>query len=388
MVGQSLIAAINMGSQILGVPLYVHIRPDIGAINQIGLFVIYFIVLHYAFKSGFGIYSMLLNQAVGIVWGISFTVVSCLWLGYYPKRGCYKLPSREEWKSVWSYSRGVFIIQLGGLLISSMPQLIIARMLGLESGATWAVATRPFVILRQIVCKPFEVALPMIYDAYIRKEMETVTRQWSMATQMVLAACGVVFSVAAANNPVFLDLWTLGRIHWEPLNHWMLAGFFYFSIMGGLAFGSIGMDKSIGSSKYINFAQAALTLALAVPLTANFGFPGLMLALAIPYIPGMTVFGVRYLGSITGKPALPLAWAAIVRPTLIVPLCAAAAWACSQMTHWLPGYFGLMLSASCGTASAMALMATFGVSKDVRIQFGSFAARLFQKIALKRVAEV
>lgn len=387
MIGQSLLMAINMATQMIGIPLYVHHRQDIGQINQIGLFVVYFVVLHFAFQAGWGIYSMLANQAAGILWGMTFTFISCKRLRFYPRKGTWALPSRDEWRSVWSYSRDVFAVQIGGLILTSIPQLTIARLLGLEAGATWAVATRPFTILRQVVGRPFDVALPVIYDAYIRNDMKAVTTRWAQVTQVVLAVSGVFFAVAAANNTKFLELWTSGRIHWPESNQWFLALYFYAVTMAGMAFGAIGIDKSIGKSRFVSLAQAGVTILLALTLTRVLGVPGLMLALTLPYIPGMIIFGVRYLGSITGFAPGPLAWKALIRPSLGVPFAALAAWACSQMSDWLPSFYGLFLSAASGTLLAMGLMMFIGVTPEVRNQIFSFVWKILGRLHGKRPAE-
>lgn len=387
MIGQSLLMAINMATQMIGIPLYVHHRQDIGQINQIGLFAVYFIVLHFAFQAGWGIYSMLANQAAGILWVMIFSFISCKRLGFYPKKGTWGLPSRDELRSVLSYSRDVFAVQIGGLVLTSIPQLTIARLLGLEAGATWAVATRPFTILRQIVGRPFDVALPVIYDAYIRNDMKAVTARWAQVTQVVLAVSGAFFAVAAANNTRFLELWTSGRIHWPESNHWFLALYFYFATMAGLAFGTIGIAKSIGRSRFVGFAQAAVTILIALPLTKAMGVVGLMLALTLPYIPGMIVFGVRYLGAITGFAPGPLAWRALIRPSLGVPFAAAAAWACSLMLDWLPSFYGLFLSAASGTLLALGLMMFIGVTAEVRNQIFSFVWKIVGRLHWKRPAE-
>jgi O-antigen/teichoic acid export membrane protein len=380
MIAQSLLMGINMGTQMLGIPLYVHHRQDISQVSQIVLFIIYYVVLHLAFKAGWGIYSMLANQAAGILWGVGFNFMSCSRLHFYPKRGTWHLPFREEWASIWRYSRDVFAVQIGGMILSSLPQLMIARLLGLEASATWSVATRPFAILRQIVGRPFDVALPMIYDSYIHGNMKTVTTRWQEVTQVVLAISGATYAVAAANNATFLHLWTSGRIHWEPANHWILACYFYVITMAGLAFGAIGIDKSIGKSRFVGFAQAILTLAIIEPMTRWLGIPGLIIAVTLPFIPGMTLFGVRYLGGITGFPSGPLAWQGIIRPTITAPLAAATAWACSGMQAWLPGYAGLLLSAFTGTMLAVGIMIYLGVSYSVRLQMLSFATKILNKL--------
>jgi O-antigen/teichoic acid export membrane protein len=363
---QSTLLAVNMATQILGVPLYVHHRQDISQIMQTVLFLIYYVALNLAFRSGLGIYSLLINQAIGIFWIMFFSHFNCRRLGFYPKKGTRKLPNRDEWKSIWSYSRDVFTIQASGLVLSTIPQLMIARLMGLEANANWTIATRPFAILRQIVGRPFDVTLPIIYDSYIEGNMKNVTSQWLQITQVVLAIAGSAFAVAAANNAVFLDLWTHGKMHWDPLNHWMLAFYFYVTTAAGLASCSVSIDKSIGRSRFVGIVQSIITLIFIIPMTKWLGFTGLILVVTLPFIPGMTYIGLRYLGKITNQPYLQLSWQGIIRPTIMTPLAGLAAWLCSMMTPLLPGYAGLILSATTGTLFATSIMFYFGLSAATR----------------------
>jgi len=384
MIGQTLLLSLTMATQMLGVPLYVHHRQDLSQINQIGLFVIYYVVLRLAFKAEWGIYAMLANQAAGYLWSICFNFFACSKLGLYPKIASLGLPNRDEWTSVWRYSRDVFSIQVGALLLSSIPQLTVARLLGLEANAMWTITTRSFAILRQMVGRPFDVALPLIYDDYIRGDMKAVTGRWTDVTQGILAVAGTVFVVAAANNSAFIDLWTHGRIHWGEANQWLLALYFFTITAASLASGGLGMEMAIGKSRFIGFIQVPLTIALVIPLAELFGLAGLILGSTLPYMLGIIPFGVRYLASITNHANGPLLWQGILRPTLATPLAALGAWLCSSMNGCLPGYYGLIFSGASGTLVAMAAMMTIGVSTRIRNQLTTFAWKTVSRFLPKR----
>lgn len=376
--GQSILMSLGMATQVLGTPLYVNHRQDLSQIRQIGQFVILFLVLRWGFQDGWGIYAMLANQAAGLVWNLLFTVYACVKLKFYPSRDHIALPLKEEWASIWRYAKDVFVVQIGLLALGSLPQLMIVRLLGLEAGATWSVCTRPFAILRQVVGRPFDIALPMLYDNYIAGNMKSVTERWSQLSQGVLAISGVVFAVAAANNAVFVGLWTGGRIHWESSNHWMLALHFFVITAAGLASGSLGMNKTIGKVRFIGFVQVLATVGIAIHAARWYGSTGLILAITIPYLPGSIFTGVRYLGRITGCPVAPLLWQGIMRPALATPLCCLVAWLCSFSTAWLPGFFGLLLSAFLGTLAAMIPMVSLGISPKVRSDAFVLARRMLR----------
>jgi O-antigen/teichoic acid export membrane protein len=382
MIGQTLLSSITMATQILGVPLYIHHRQDLSQLSQIGIHVISYIALRFGFQAGWGIYAFLVSAAASLVWGIGFKVVACLTLGFYPATRHIRMPARDEWSSIWILSRHVFVIQIGRLLLQSIPQLSIVKLLGLEAGATWAVCTRPFAILSQIVNRPFDVALPVIYETYIHNDMRGVVIRWSEMTQMIMALAGVAFAVAAANNEKFITLWTHGRIHWDAGNDWLLILYFFVLMAGGLASAGLGMRKTIGKSRFIGLIQAPLTILLAIPLAKWLGVPGLILAISIPYVPGLIYFGVRYLAGITGHAPGPLFWQGFLRPALAMPVSALAAWLCTFAGHGLPGYFGLLLSAASGSLAALGCMIFLGVSHEVRAKMFALAAKAFRRFAL------
>jgi len=383
MVGQSILMALSLMTQSMSLPLYVHHRQDIAQVGQIGLFAVLYVFLYYAFKAGWGIYAMLVSQTAGLAWSISYNYIACRALRFFPEIQHLKFPNGGEWNSIWKYSKGVFTVQIGGLLLASVPNILVARMLGLEAVATWTVATRIFSILRQVVNRPFDVALPMIYESFINGNMTCVTNRWKDITQLVMALSGIVFFVAAANNSTFVNLWTGGRITWQPSDNWLLAIYFYIFTAGGLCFGTIGIKKTIGKSRYVGFMQTLATIALAVPMTYAMGMTGLILSITIPYLPFMMYFGIRYLSTITAQGMNSLIRDALLRPTAATIPAALLAWACANMSFLLPGYFGLILSATSGFLCALAFVLALGVSPHVRIQMLSYLLKASGLMRLK-----
>jgi O-antigen/teichoic acid export membrane protein len=379
MAGQSILLALGLATQVIGIPLYVHHRQDLIQLRSILQFLIMFIVLTVGFRAGWGLYTMLANQAAGFVWTLAFNLVVCGRSGFYPSRREFGLPLHSEWESIWAYAKGVFVVQIGALALSSLPQLMIVRLLGLEAGATWAVCTRPFAILRQVVSRPFDVALPMLYDSFIAGNMQIVTQRWSQVSQGVLAVAGVLFSVAAANNANFINLWTGGRIHWSAVNHWLLAAHFFAITAAGLASGGLGMRKSIGRARYISLIQIPLMIGLGVLGARYYGTPGLILALTLPYWPVLITSGVRYLASITGYPATPLLWTGILRPAAVTPVCLILAWLCTFTSSLAPAFAGLLLSSTLGAVAAMAAMFALGVGPELRGRAIAYAKRTLER---------
>jgi hypothetical protein len=210
--------------------------------------------------------------------------------------------------------------------------------------------------------------------------MKTVTKRWGEISQLVLALSGTAFAVAAVNNARFVSLWTAGRVHWDDSNHWLFGLYSYVYAAATLAFGSVGLTKSIGSTRFVSLAQALVTAALAVPMSKLWGFTGLMFAATLPFTFGMIHFGIRYLASITGSSYGPLALTGIIRPSMALPIAVLAAWTCAHLSRMVPGYYGLVVSSATGCVLALAAMMFVGVSSQVREEIRSMASRSLKRI--------
>jgi O-antigen/teichoic acid export membrane protein len=360
------LTAVSLATNMVGVPLYVHHRQDLGQICQMFLFVIYFAVLYIGLELGWGIYALVANQVAGFVWSVSFNCICCHRAGFYPSLATCSLPDRAETLSIFRFSKDVFTIQIGNMVLNSLPQLLITRTLGLEANASWAVFTRPFAIIKQVVNRPFDVMLPMIYESYDRNDMERVTRNWANTCQIILASAAVAFSVAAANNVDFVDVWTGGKIHGADHFQWAIALYFFFTLASGLAYGSIGMKRPIGRSRFTGILQAVATILVGLPATRYFGMEGLLIVIALLHAPGLLLNGVIYLGQLTGRSLGSLFWASMGRPVLAAPTVIFAAVLCSRVVDSVPGFFGLFLSCATGVLAGAAFMLAFGIDAELR----------------------
>jgi O-antigen/teichoic acid export membrane protein len=368
MLGMVMVTAANVASRLLCTPLYVHQRHDLIQFSQMCQYGVFYFVLRYGLKSGWGVYALLANQVAAFLWGFSFSVIACLRLGLYPRRGCWALPRRQEWRSIFNYSVGMFTFQLGNKLAGSIPTLLLPRLLGLEAVALMTVCSRPFSILRQFVNKPYEYALPMLCEMYVKEEYKRVAVRWSQISQIILSISLCVFVVAAANNSHFIRLWTSARIGWDPHNDWLIALKFLAASASGAAIGVIGFRKRMTSVRYTPYLEAVLILVNGLWMTHFWGISGMLLASIISPLAGGLFWGIRHLAEITGTSCRSLFMQGMLRPLLLLPPVAFAAWACALLHSLMPGYAGLLLSAGTGTLLCGGLVVAFGVSREVRME--------------------
>jgi O-antigen/teichoic acid export membrane protein len=380
MIGASGSAAIVMASKMSGVPLILHHRQDLSEIAQIALFVIRLVVIFLAFRAGWGIYSLLAVEVAGLIWIVPFNIWMCLRNGYFPRSGTLALPSRAEWSEIRNYSLSTFMIQIGGTVLAGLPQLLISSYVGLSAAGMWTIYTRVFRILRDIVFRPFGIAVPMLIDLFAKGSVPRSVQRWSQVTQLVVAGAGLLFTVAAANNGKFVYLWTGLESEWNFGMQLSIAAYFMSYVVAGCSYGVISFSTKFGIARIIPISQAVIIAIVSYPVAEQAGIAGIILVSAIGFLLGMLFFGMRQLGLATGESPRGLFLSAMARPLMIVPLIASGAWWIASQTSVVPGYSGLFLSAFVSFLVGLPLMAYLGVSANVRAEFFGVLVRPFRRL--------
>jgi O-antigen/teichoic acid export membrane protein len=379
MLGATGMAALVMASKMLGVPLVLHHRQDLVQIAQVGLFAIRLVVMFLAFRAGWGIYSLLAVEVAGAFWILPFHAWMCYRNGYFPRAGTFALPSRAEWTEIRNFSLSTFMIQIGGTVLTGLPQLLISSYVGLSAAGLWTVYTRVFNILRDIAFRPFGIAVPMLIDLFVKGCVARSVQRWSQASQLVVAAAGLFFAVAAANNVRFVQLWTGVGSEWDFGMQLWIAAYFLCYVVSGCPYGVITFSKKFGIAGIIPVFQALLVATVSYVIADDMGSAGVIAAASAGFVFGMLFFGLRQLGSVTGKNPRRLFFSTFARPLVVIPLIAAAAWWIARLTAAVPGYPGLFLSGGLSFLVGLPLMAYLGVSAEVRGELFGMLLKPFRR---------
>lgn len=383
MASQVIISSASMATRMLGSPLYIHQRHDLMQISQIVLFVIYYIVLNLGFKAGWGLYAMTAPTAFGFLWCVVFNTVACKRLKFYPPPGTWGWPKPDEFKSVFRYSRDIFVVQLGTQLKSGLPMLMLPRLLGLDAAATWTVCTRTFSILSQIVTKPYDYGLPMLCEIYTRGERSRVAQRWSEITQLVVAISVVVFAVGAANNSHFVHIWVGKNMAWQTATDWWFALGCIVAVISAAAFGIVGFHKHMGFIRFVPLLESLFICMNAWWMVGRWGLIGLVIATILASLCASIAFGIYHLATITGTSVSKLIHESLWRPLRILPLTALIAWSCSYLNHILPGFAGLLLSGTVGSLLAASVVLFFGISRGIKSEIFQFVRRLIRRNSIQ-----
>ena len=381
MLGQSAICAATLATTMLNVPLYIHQRQDLIQISQIILFLLNYFVLWFGFHIGMGIYAMLLKDLVGFLFSLGYAVYFCLKLRLYPSRHEFRRPSKSEFIDIFAYSRDSFMIQLGLQMVNGLPMLLLPKLLGLEAAASWAIVTRSFFILRQIISRPFDYGVIALCDMFVNGRLERMTARWLDVSRLMLAGAIALLPVAAANNARFIMLWTKGRIALPSQDHWLIGMMFLMIILGTSTIGMVGIDKKFGKIRYVHFAEALVTTVIACLTAKTWGLSGMILSMTISYFLLRFLGGMTYISGVCEKPMSELLFK-LLKPALLLPLTCGLAAACAQLLPFIPGWSGLIVSATLGTLSCGFVVLVWGVPLTVKNDALGYFKPIFSRLAL------
>ena len=162
MIGQAVLTALTFVTRMLSQLLYAWQRLDVTNYSGIAQFAVGFIVLWLCFRLGFGIYSLLLGTAASWICGVCLTFLACTKLGFWPRAGEWGRASKEQFRELFNYGAELFLITIGVQIITSSQTILVSRELGMEAAAVWAVMTKMYTLVTQVVWKIVANAMPAL----------------------------------------------------------------------------------------------------------------------------------------------------------------------------------------------------------------------------------
>jgi O-antigen/teichoic acid export membrane protein len=226
LVGQTAFLALTFLTRIFQQILVAHQRYDISNYAQAVVFILSLAGMWAGFAMGFGVYSLLAAQAIGIVVVPLASVAAILRLHLFPAAGRWGKVNRRDFNELFAYGGSLFIFQIGTQFIAASQTILITRFLGLPAAGLWTAATRPFKMLTQLVWRTQEYSGPPLAEMFVRGELERMRDRLRDVTYITtnLAVLGA-FTLALCND-TFVQIWTHGRMHWNPVNDSLLGIWF------------------------------------------------------------------------------------------------------------------------------------------------------------------
>lgn len=285
--------------------LTAHQRLDVVNYATATSLLVSFGLLVILFQRGAGVYSFGYAQTLASLIVLGWTLFAAFRQGLFPSvRGTI---NRLQLRGLFGFGSEMFFVALGMQFITGSQTFILTRWLGLEATAIWTVMTKVFSLVSQLVWRMITVAMPAFAEMLVRGEQGKLGRRYRSLFEMTMLAAVWAGLLMALGNSAFVDLWTHGRIRWEPVNDGLLALWFVLLTMDGCHNNMIINTKRMGAATYMYFIEGAAFIALALLVVPRFGLPGMLVCSIACTILFTLNYGTRRVARLMGVPVLDVA---------------------------------------------------------------------------------
>jgi O-antigen/teichoic acid export membrane protein len=273
---QGFFTAFTFSLRPFGLMLYAHQRMDIQSysdmfnlVAQLGLLLLFLI-------KNCGIYSFIYANAATLLIGPTFLFWNCRRLGFLPQAQEWGRASWTIFKQVFNYGKDMFLFNLGAQLQMASQTIVISRAMGFEQAAVWSVGSKMFNLVVPLMSRPNGAAMPGMYEMLVRGEHARLKMRFKNVV-MLTASLGAFLAVSfALCNSLFVEVWTVGKINWAPINDILLGIWLFVLSMQTAHCTFVNVTKQIGGMRYILFLEGLCFFTVTMLFSGHWGIPGMV----------------------------------------------------------------------------------------------------------------
>jgi O-antigen/teichoic acid export membrane protein len=202
----------------------------------------------------------------------------------------------------------------------------------------------------------------------------------TISAVVAVAACGAI----ALMNGAFVEVWTSGKISWNPWNNLLLGCVLFSTAVTRCHTSLVGVTKQIRGMKYVNLLEGAAFVLASLLLVPTFGLAGLLVSSLICNLGIAGIYGVHRTADYFKIPKREvILW--VTRPVAVLGFVALAFYA----VQWsgLESYRALTrlwIEALVFATIIPPCLWVFGLNSRLRREIGSTLKRIFTQVTQRR----
>jgi O-antigen/teichoic acid export membrane protein len=363
--------------------LLAHQRIDLINYNEIIRLVAGYFMLWGFFHAGQGIFSLVWSQLIGAFAGVIAWWANCWWLRLFPPAGAWGRVSWDRFRELFGFGKSLFLVAVGTQLIVASQLMIITRRLGLETAALWAVGTRVFSLMSQIIWRVFDVSTPALAEMIVHGENRLLRERYRDLFILSVSFSGFCAVSFALCNSSFVAVWT--GFTWPRINDTLLGIWMIVLAIIHCHNGFILNAKQVGAMPYVYLAEGLAYVVSAFVAARVWGLPGVIACSIACSIAFSCAYGVRRISGYFNLPVREVAWHWLVPMArvllLFAPPAVAAGWALRTISDPLLRLAaGMLLCVVLG----FYLFLRYGLSRSFQVELLARAPRAINPV-LRRV---
>jgi O-antigen/teichoic acid export membrane protein len=182
----------------------------------------------------------------------------------FPASGCWGRPSWQAFRELFLFGKDLFLVSVGGMLLQASQTLIITRRLGLELAAVWAVGTKAYSLVVQLIWRTTDAAGPGFGEMLTRREETVLLNRYRMVVMLSASLAGFCAVTYVLCNSPFVMVWTGGKIVWHPVYDLLLGACLIVSTVVHSHTCFIGISKRLHFLRYISFIEGLVFVTIAL----------------------------------------------------------------------------------------------------------------------------
>ena len=365
---QAVTLGVTFAFRIFGQILYAHQRMDICNYSGVGAVSVNLVALTALFREGYGVFSLVWAGLVGAIVSALITGVACWKLQLIPIHGKWGQPCWVQFKALFGFGWDMFLMSAGFQLILISQTMIITRRLGLEPAALWAVGTKAYNLLLQLVWRTTDAPGPALAEMLARGERIALQDRYRTVVTFgtsFAVFCAIGFSVC---NGSFITMWTAGRFAWPMCNDLLLGACVIVSALAHCHNWFIGITKEMRLMPYVFLIEGLVFAFAAYILAPQWHLQGIIVTSLICSCMFTGAYGVVRVARFFELPVYEVAWK-WVRPSCgffwrFALIAGLGAFLAGPLSPWARFFISASL---CGTVGAY-LLGRYGVPAVFQVE--------------------
>lgn len=275
---QTIAAAIATGFRIFGSILYANQRIDLVMMVSAGSQIVLLLLVWVILAQEGGLWSLPWAMILSTTLSSLLLVTACRILHLFPDRRAWGRPTFRRFQEIFSLGKDIFLVNVGSQFLEASQLMIVSRTMGLTAAAIWAVCTKIFTLIFQLVTRIEGTAIVFFSEMMVRGERERLVLRFRQVYQLTAGLAAVSVIAAVGINRDFVHAWAGENLAWHGINNALLAGLVYINCVLRCHTDLILVSKRIQAYRYLNFIEGILFIVLAVWASELVGFPGVLLA--------------------------------------------------------------------------------------------------------------
>jgi O-antigen/teichoic acid export membrane protein len=274
----SCLSGLTIAMRGIGSPLWAFQRLDVFYAMGIVTLVSGLAMLWLGFTLGWGVYSFAVSGGPSAVVCPAATFIICYRNGYYPPLSKCRGFGWPIFRRIFLFGKDILLMALGSQLVGASQVMILSRVAGLETAATFAVGTKLFNMGQQFAGRIIESSAPSLTEIYVRGERALFRARFRDIMAMTVLLSVMFAILIACGNSTVISLWTSGTIAWSRRDDLLLGLLLVLTAATRCMVGLFGVVAVLRPVRSIYFIEACLFVSMAIPAAAHFGITGLLVA--------------------------------------------------------------------------------------------------------------